>query len=104
MKTKVCSKCGKELPLSEFYKYKKTRSSLRSYCKKCQIAENFANRNDRLIKTLELEKSIDVLGGFKITILNYAKKGEKKYNILPIGGELFATNSKQEFMDYLEAI
>lgn len=104
MKTKDCSCCKEELPLSEFHKNKKNRSGLSSYCKKCHTAKNFVYKKERLVKTLKLENSCDVLGGYKITILNHAKKGEKKYNILPIGGELFATNSKNEFMEYLEAI
>jgi len=36
MKTKVCSKCKKEKPLSEFYKDKATRDGLHSWCKVCK--------------------------------------------------------------------
>lgn len=123
MKTKVCPGCNKELPVSEFWKAKSRPGGLQCYCKKCQkkkmqkryldylernrkhkerIALRMANR-ENLSKALK-PFTTDVLGGFKITVLNYIKKGEKKYNVLPIGGELFATNSKQKFMDYLEAI
>jgi len=34
--TKKCSKCGRELPLSEFTKHKITKDGLRTYCKECQ--------------------------------------------------------------------
>ena len=34
-KTKVCTKCGRELPLSEFHKDKLTNDGLRSWCKSC---------------------------------------------------------------------
>lgn len=35
MNTKVCSKCGKELPLSEFHKDKRSKDGLTSQCKDC---------------------------------------------------------------------
>ena len=34
-KTKVCSKCGRELPLSEFYKHKAYKDGLNCWCKSC---------------------------------------------------------------------
>lgn len=34
-KTKVCLKCGRELPLSEFYKKLTSKDGLQSYCKHC---------------------------------------------------------------------
>ena len=35
-KTKMCTKCGRELPLSEFTKNKASKDGLRAYCKECQ--------------------------------------------------------------------
>ena len=35
-KTKVCSKCGRELPLSEFSKQKTTKDGLIPWCKSCR--------------------------------------------------------------------
>ena len=34
--TKVCSKCGRELPLSEFNKCKSRKDGLQPYCKECK--------------------------------------------------------------------
>lgn len=34
-KTKVCFKCGRELPVSEFHKNKATKDGLQSHCKEC---------------------------------------------------------------------
>ena len=34
--TKICSKCGKELPLSEFYKCKISKDGLQWMCKECK--------------------------------------------------------------------
>lgn len=38
--TKVCTKCGKQLPLSEFSKNNKSRDGLQWRCKSCQSEEN----------------------------------------------------------------
>ena len=38
VKTKRCSKCGRILPLSEFYKDKRAKDGLKSECKECHIA------------------------------------------------------------------
>lgn len=38
METKICSKCGKELPVSEFSKNSKTKDGLQCQCKSCQKA------------------------------------------------------------------
>jgi hypothetical protein len=34
--TKVCPKCGEERPRSQFYKDKRNRTGLRSWCKECE--------------------------------------------------------------------
>lgn len=35
METKKCSKCGRELPVSEFWKKSSTKDGLQAYCKDC---------------------------------------------------------------------
>ena len=37
MENKVCRKCGKELPTSEFFASKKAKDGLHSYCKSCSM-------------------------------------------------------------------
>ena len=36
METKKCSKCGRELSLSEFHKFKKSIDGHQAYCKQCR--------------------------------------------------------------------
>ena len=48
--TKVCSKCGKELPLSEFYKHTYTRDGLMSHCKGCHYTITRKNLEKRKAK------------------------------------------------------
>lgn len=38
--TKTCTKCGRELPLSEFYKNKKMKDGLQYWCKECDSQHN----------------------------------------------------------------
>lgn len=33
--TKICKRCGRELPMEEFYKHPKTVDGYNTYCKKC---------------------------------------------------------------------
>ena len=37
METKVCAKCHRELPLSEFHKYKRSPDGHQFYCKQCRV-------------------------------------------------------------------
>lgn len=37
-KTKICAKCKRELPLSEFYKHCRTKDGLQGECKDCRKA------------------------------------------------------------------
>ena len=51
METKVCSKCGRELPTSEFHSHSTTKDRLQSQCKECaREAAKIANRKRRGIK------------------------------------------------------
>ena len=56
METKVCSKCGSELPTTEFYASKTSKDGLQSHCKKCHCkATNEAARKRRERKKAEAE-------------------------------------------------
>lgn len=47
METKVCSKCGRELPTSEFYRHPRTSDGLHSYCKVCAVKTVMESRRKR---------------------------------------------------------
>ena len=56
--TKKCSCCGKELPVSEFYKNSSSKDGYRSKCKSCDRAsklEKDAKKKDMTIKDQLLE-------------------------------------------------
>ena len=49
--TKICTKCGRELPLSEFHKNKNKKDSLDAWCKECKkqcYAEHRAERIEKM--------------------------------------------------------
>ena len=44
---KTCKKCGKELPMTEFYAHKNAKDGLLNVCKSCHIAQTTAIRKAR---------------------------------------------------------
>ena len=95
---KLCSKCKKLKYESEFYKDKRQTTGLHCWCKDCKNENTYKNRK-KLYKP-----KIDVLGGYKITILNYAKQGEFKYTIVSTEGGVFNSNDKNKFLSKLQGI
>lgn len=47
METKVCSICGKELPLSHFYPHKNSKDGYASMCKCCRKERTRAQRAEK---------------------------------------------------------
>lgn len=44
------------------------------------------------------------VGGWKMFVLNYTKKKEYKYTALNTDGQLFQTNNKKDFIDFINEI
>lgn len=64
METKVCSKCGRELPTSEFYVNKHQKDGLQSYCKECHCkatADAARKRRERKKAEAEAAKNAPVI-------------------------------------------
>lgn len=55
-KTKICPKCGKELPVTSFYIDRKTKSGYASYCKACSVKAVYDSRKQQLenVKNLRI--------------------------------------------------
>lgn len=51
--TKVCSKCGRELPISNFSKNKKSKDGHHSYCKDCHKEYNREYNREKPRKAIE---------------------------------------------------
>ncbi|MFA5453017.1 MAG: hypothetical protein WC248_05550 [Candidatus Methanomethylophilaceae archaeon] len=50
--TKVCSKCGRKLPLSEFRKCKRNKDGLQVYCREC-LKEYYRTHIEELSKKMK---------------------------------------------------
>lgn len=58
MKTKKCSKCGRELPISEFYRSSSSKDGLQGWCKDCTNNRLRENGLEPVDKTLD--KTLDI--------------------------------------------
>jgi len=58
IKTKVCRKCGQELPISQFTRKAKAKDGLQCYCKECNSkASNEYSRKRRERKKAEAKEN-----------------------------------------------
>lgn len=50
IKTKVCSKCKRELPITEFSKHRRSKDGLQCSCKQCQkeYMESIRSKQDKI--------------------------------------------------------
>ena len=73
METKICTKCGKELPLSDFHWRDKAKGTRRSECKNCHNKamneRNAANR--QLIHKLKQSQCCEKCGEKRWYVLDY---------------------------------
>lgn len=114
--TKRCTKCGRELPLSEFSENVSYRDGYKTHCKECvrKVSREWyvrnrmpANKEYRRLQQekkdieMELSQAMEILSGWKAYELKHPKPGEYKYNIVFTDGRLFRTNDIKIFRGYL---
>lgn len=104
---KRCSICRRALPLDRFSKDAAYKGGYKTICKDCvndygrKYREQQKEKLRDYVTLQELMKAEKILGGYKIFIQNHTKKGESKYNVIDTAGEVFKTNDRKEFLDYL---
>lgn len=105
---KICNVCGRLLSLDEFPKDKNNKDGHKNKCKKCTAEYNRKYNKQQKEKYLKLketiispEKSQHLLGGYKVYILNHASKGERKFNVVSTTGEVFNTDNREKFFEFL---
>lgn len=86
MEIKVCSKCGKEKPLTEFYKSgfnSKGEQIYRSDCKECQSKYDSSRRKEIKELIQNNKKACAKCGDTRAYVLDYHHKDpkEKKFTI-----------------------
>lgn len=90
METKICKKCGRELPISEFYKDKSYKDGYKYCCKEC-LKQHYKNNRDRILEQQKqyhrdnrdriFERQKQYRQEHKDKILEY----QKQYRQTPIG-------------------
>ena len=58
-KTKICKKCGQELPIEYFGKNRATKDGLQIYCKDCQKAQVYQSRERNKENLIKMAKGED---------------------------------------------
>lgn len=126
---KTCTKCGRDLSLENFYKSPTGKYGVYSVCKECQKKEckkhysvNLEKKRamyklyrerhvekikeeQRKAEMIEMLKVSEILGGYRIYVLNHVKEGESKYTCVKVStAEVYRTNDKRKFLSYLEGV
>jgi len=126
---KTCTKCGKTKPIEEFYNTPTGKYGVQARCKECQRKEHkkyyaadlerrremnriYKERQyakEKLAKEnaerIEILRASELLGGYRIYVLNHCKEGESKYTCVKVStAEVYRTNDKRKFLSYLEGV
>lgn len=97
---KRCSCCHKLKPETEFHKNHRAYDGLNWYCKACKNEL----RHGAKVKDIRPVKR-SATGGLLVTVQNYAKANESKFNIYDTDtGEMFGTNVKELFFARLKGL
>lgn len=81
METKVCKKCGRELPLSEFYKTKNCKDGHRNECKEClkqQHKQYYQDNKDVITEQQKQYRQTPM--GRTLNLIAAYRREDKKYN------------------------
>lgn len=114
----ICRSCGRDLPLTDFTANRSRKNGYETRCHQCtaEYYRQYNQKNRAKIKQQKIDYETRIreeeaffnnqkfnssLGGHKIYVLNHVKDGEFKYNIVSTLGEVFKTNDKIKFINYL---
>ena len=81
IKTKRCTKCNRELPISEFSKYNKAKDGLQGYCKEChsKYHQTYEQTNRQYINQYKRQYNKQFKGYYLYIIL------DKQDNVVYVG-------------------
>ena len=86
--TKICTKCNRDLPLSQFWEDIAYKDGHKTWCRECyrehrRRQKEYSRRSyeEYLAGKAALKKAEETLGGWKMYYLKHPKKGESMYNV-----------------------
>lgn len=98
---KRCPTCKQLKPEGDFYKNAYQKDGLSIQCKSCSNQQIYKSK----IKSKNKLDDFNIyLGGYKISILKYTKKGEFKYTIVSTRGGIFQSNNKDKFLAKIQEV
>lgn len=105
---KICRVCGRLLSLDEFPKDENNKDGHKGICRDCTREYSRMYNQKQKIKyekikniILGIDKAEQLLGGYRVYILNHASKGERKFNVVSTTGEVFNTDNREKFFEFL---
>lgn len=104
VETKRCTKCGRELPLSEFYRSNAYSDGCKSWCRWCSKKTSRESYLRKAELSRALKKAEETLGGWKMFYIKHPKQGEYSFNAVSTVGDVFKTNSKAEFLQFVQGL
>lgn len=106
--TKICTKCKRELPLSQFWEDIAYKDGHKTWCREMHREHRLRQKEysrcsyeEYLAEKEALRKAEEILGGWKMYYLKHPKKGESMYNAIATTGDVFKTNDKKEFLRFV---
>lgn len=97
METKVCKKCGRELPISDFYTNSRAKDGLATYCKECsnELSVEYARKRRARKKEEAKEKErIEFEKKYKV----YTNRELAKFTPRELMLELYARGYEGELL------
>ena len=76
---KKCSKCGRELPVSEFWRNASTEDGLQTYCKECGTYRRI--ESTWIYRRIEIHSNNIIING-KVTSIGYNQISEQMSYVL----------------------
>ena len=108
IKTKRCTKCNRELPISEFYKDNKAKDGLQCYCKECHNKYNqtyeqkqYQKEYQKQYQQINKEHLKEYQRQYRATNSQHLNQQQKEYRNQFKGYYLYIIKDKQDNIVYV---
>lgn len=98
METKICTKCGRELPVDRFNKKSASKDGLQQYCKECQHESAKKSYHKRKMKRNVLDNVETIKVGTSAATKVYSNPELARFTPRQLMEELKARGFRWEYM------